>query len=335
LRNYSDAELIEMYDKLKTARIYSHMMEKAVYGGLIRSSFHTPLGQEATGVGIVTAAKKSDWLGYTHRGQIILYERFGLQPLITELFGFRGGIHKGTTFDFHCNDFSEDGVRILGMPGTLGSAIPQHVGFAWAQKYRGKNDVVIAPHGEGGCSEGAVYEAWNLAALYKAPIVFVIENNGWGLSVPLERQSANPNIAEKAGACGLPYQIVQDGTDILAVREALDIAIEKARNYEPNVVEIKNLRWGPHFIGQPNDYRNDLDRLSEAQEGKGDCVKRFETYLKEKGLIDQAYIERKEQEIKAMLEKCYEVAAKSEKPTFEEIYNMDNIYATPETGGDL
>lgn len=335
MRNYSNAELIEMYDKLKTARIFAVMMEKAVFGGLIRSSFHTPLGQEATGVGIVTAAKKTDWLGYTHRGQIALYERYGLQPLITELFGFRDGIGKGTTFDFHCADYSEDGVRVISMPGTLGSAPPQHVGFAWARKFLGKNDVVIAPHGDGGCSEGAVYEAWNMAAIYKVPIVFVIENNGWGITVPLERQSANPNISEKAGACGLPYQIVEDGTDVLAVREALEAAIEKARNNEPNVVEIKTLRWGPHFVGQPNDYRNDLDKVAEAQKGKGDCVKRLEVYLMEKGLIDQAYIDKKEQEITAMMEKCYEVAAKSGKPTFDDIYSMDNIYATPETGGDL
>ena len=335
MNNYSDLELIRMYDKLKTARIYCRMMEKAVYSGLIRSSFHTPLGQEATCVGIVTAAKDSDWLGYTHRGQIILYERFGIQPLITELFGFRGGIGKGTTFDFHCNDFSEDGVRVLGMPGTLGSAVPLHVGFAWGRKLLGKKDVVIAPHGDGGCSEGAVYEAWNIAALYQVPIVFVIENNGWALSVPLKRQSANPNIAEKAGACGLPYKIVEDGTDILAIREALDAAIEKARGNQPNVVEIKTLRWGPHFIGHPNDYRHDLDLLDQAQKGKGDCVKRYETYLLEKGLIDQDYIEKKEQEITEMLNKCYEIAAKSQKPTFEEVYNMDNIYATPETGGSL
>lgn len=335
MKNYSNDQLIEMYDKLKTARVYCIMMEKAVNSGLIRSAFHSPIGQEATGVGIVTAAKKSDWLGYTHRGQIILCERFGMQPLITELFGFRGGIGKGTTFDFHCNDFREDGVRVLGMPGTLGSAIPQHVGFAWAQKFLGKKDVVVALHGDSGCSEGTVYEGWNLAALYKVPIVFVIENNGWGISVPLSRQSANPNIAEKAGACGLPYVIIEDGTDILAVREALEIAIEKARNNEPNVVEIKNLRWGPHYMGQPNNYRHDLDLVAEAQKGKGDCVKRYEAYLLSKGLIDQAYIDKKEQEVKEKLEKCYEIAAKSEKPSFEEVYNMDNIYATPETGGEL
>lgn len=335
MKAYPKEELLSMYDKLKTARIFAETMEKAVFSGLIRSSFHTPLGQEATGVGIVTAARDTDWLGYTHRGQIILYERYGLQSLITELFGFKDGAGKGSTYDFHLGDYCEDGYRILSMPGTLGSGVPQNVGFAFARKYLGKDEVVIEPCGDGACAEGYVYEAWNMAALYKVPIVFVIENNGWGLSVPAERQAANTEYAKRAGACGLEYQVVEDGTDILQIREALDIAVEKARKNIPNVVQINNLRWGPHFIGMGSDYRHDLDRVAEARAGSGDCVKKFENYLIEKGLIDQEYVDKKSEEIKALVSECYEVAAKSERPTFDDLYRKDIIYATPETGGDL
>jgi len=335
-KSYSNEELLSMYDKLKTDRLFCLKMEQAVIDGFCRSSFHTPLGQEATSVGIVTAIKDTDWLGYTHRGQLLLIERYGLQPVITEMFGLRDGAGRGSTFDFHLGDYTEEGPRVVSMPGSLGSPIPQHTGFAWARKLQGKKgEVVIAVSGDGGCSEGTVYEGWNLAALYKPPIVYVIENNGWGMTVPLQRQSANPNIAEKAGACGLPYQIVEDGTDILAVRRAMDIAVEKARRCEPNVVEIKNLRWGPHFVGCPNEYRDDGKLIEEAKSGKGDCVKRFEEYLMAQGVIDQAYIDKKNKEIDDKVEACFAEAKKSTPPTFDDIYCKENIYATPETGGDL
>jgi pyruvate dehydrogenase E1 component alpha subunit len=337
-QRYSNEELLTMYDKLKTARVFAKKMEQSVYDGLCRSSYHTPLGQEATSVAITTAVKDTDWLGYTHRGQLILIDRYGLQPVISEVFGFVDGAGKGSTFDYHLGDYTEDGPRVISMPGTLGSAIPQHVGFAFAKKLQGKDEVVVAVHGDGGCSEGTVYEAWNLAALYKPPIVFVIENNGWGMTVPLERQSANPNISEKAGACGLPYTIVEDGTDILAVRKALDEAVAKARNNEPQVVEVKNLRWGPHFVGYFDDYRDDKEEVQAAMKSKGpkgDCVARYEEYLLDLGLIDQAYIDKKTEEASKEVEECYANAAKSTLPKYEDIYSKENIYATPETGGDL
>lgn len=335
MKEYPKEELIRMYDKLKEARIFSEQMEKAVYAGLIRSSFHTPVGQEATGVGIVTAAKDTDWLGYTHRGQVILYDRYGMQPLITELFALRDGAGKGSTYDFHLGDYDPDGHRVLSMPGSLGSGVPQQTGFAFARKYMGyEGEVVIEPLGDGATCEGYVYEGWNMAALYKVPIVFVIENNEWGQSIPYDAMSADTNYSAKAAACGLECTVVKDGTDILEIREALDNAIEKARKCQPQVVEIHNLRWGPHWFGQPDMYRQDKKKVDEAMKD-ADCVKKYETYLLEKGVIDQNYIDAKTAELEAAISKCYEVAAKSEKPKFEDLYRKENIYASPETGGDL
>jgi TPP-dependent pyruvate/acetoin dehydrogenase alpha subunit len=330
---YSNEQLLEMYRHLKMGRIFTLKMHESVYKGLLRSSFHTPYGQEAIGVAILSAMRKTDWLGFTHRLQTGLIMRYDLKDFIAELFGLRDSIKCGSAFDYHIADYKPDGLRILTLLGTLGGTVPMNTGFAWAKKLRGIDEVSVIVHGDGGCSEGSVYEGWNLAALYKVPAVYVIENNQWAMTVPLDRETANPNICEKAGACGLPYQIV-DGNDILAVRHAMDIAIEKARKNEPNVVELKTLRWEAHFVGQGNDYRNDTDKIKAGME-KDDCVVRYENYLKERGLIDQAYIDNLAKELEAEVDNAIEEASKSERPRFDDIYRKEYIYANPETGGDL
>lgn len=330
---YSSSNLLTMYHHLKRGRIFTLKMHECVSKGLIRSSFHTPYGQEAIGVGIVSALRDTDWFSGTHRLQTGIIMRWDLPGFLGELFGLDTGTLGGLTFDFHGSDYSEGGMRLpLGL-GTLGGVIPQQTGLAWALKNQGKDEVVVICHGDGGCSEGTVYEGWNIAALQKVPAVYVIENNGWAMTVPLERESANPNICEKAAACGLPYQIV-DGNDILAVRKAMDEAIAKARNFEPNVVELKTKRWEAHFFGQSNDFRDDMDEIREAMEND-DCVKRFEAYLTEKGLIDQAYIDAKTAEIEAEINAAIAQAAGGAKPTFEAAFKKEYVYATPETGGDL
>jgi len=338
-QNYSKEELLYMYEHLKRGRMFTLKMHDCVQRGLIRTSFHTPWGEEAIGVGIAAACKPTDFMGFTHRTQPGLIMRYNLYEFICELFGKFDGPRKGSAFDFHLGDLrlTDDSLRIMPTLGTLGGAAPMACGIAEALKMTGRPnlEVCVTPYGDSACSEGAVYEAWNEAALYKLPIVFVIVNNGWGMSVPLVRESFNPNISEKAVACGLPIQIA-DGNDILAVREAMDIAIEKARNCEPNVVELKTLRWGPHFLGQNTEYLTEADfaKVKEAQE-KDDCVKRYEAYLIDQGIIDQAYIDEMTAKIQAELDDAVERADKCRIGTFEEVYAKNFIYANPETGGEL
>lgn len=330
---YSNDELLKMYYHLKRGRIFTLKMHDAVYRGLIRSSFHTPYGEEAIGVAAMSALTEKDWWNGGHRLQTAYIMKYDLKGFIAELFGLEDGLFHGSAFDYHLGDYKDDGVHKVYGLGTLGGTVPMNTGFAWSLKHQGKEGIVLIGHGDGGCSEGTVYEAWNLAALNKVPVVYLIVNNGWAMSVPLKRQTAVPDISKKAEACGLPAQIV-DGNDILAVRHALDIAVEKARKFEPNVVEVKTLRWEAHFVGQGNDYRDDKELVEEYKENN-DCVKRYEAYLLEKGIIDQAYIDKQAEEIAAEIDLAIEEAGKSSKPKFESIYSKDFIYANPETGGDL
>lgn len=327
---YKREELLKMYRELSKARSFTLKMEEANMAGFIRGSFHSPYGQEAIGVGIHNAMGENDWCAPTHRMQTVGMFRFDLYKFIAEIFGKKDGLHKGVSSDFHCSDYS---CKMLSMTAVLGGSVPQYTGFAWALKKQGKEGVVISCQGEGGCSEGVVAEAWNMASLFKPPIVFVIENNEWAITVPLSRQSANPNIAERAVPYGLPIQII-DGNDVLEVREAMEKAIELARDGQPNVVEMKTLRLGEHHVGAPGSYRHDKEKIAYYIENN-DCLKRFEQYLLDNKVADKAWMDQVKEENDKELDMLIEKAKAAPIPKKEEILGKEYIYATVATGGEM
>ncbi len=327
---YSKEELLKMHEHMVEARIFAQKIEEYTFAGDIRTVFHTPLGQEAIGVGMMSAMADKDWFVPTHRSQAATMMRFPKYPYIAEFFCRRDGVQKGTTFDYHLSDHD---CRIPLPVALLGADFPIYTGFAWALKHQGIDEAVVIECGDGAASEGAVYEAWNLAALFKVPAVYLVIENGWAYSVPFERQSANPNISEKAVPIGLPNQVV-DGNDILAVREAFEKALKMAHDNIPNVIECKTLRWGPHSIGTRVYPRWDEELVEESK--VNNCpIKRLEKYMLENNVVDEKYIEDKWKSLEENLVELMEKAKEAPFATFEEIFNKENIYANPESGGDL
>jgi pyruvate dehydrogenase E1 component alpha subunit len=330
--NYSRQELLDMYFHLVYARLFTVRMFQAVNDGLIRISYHTCYGEEATSVGVVSALKKTDWIVPSHRTQPVFLMRMDRYKFVAELFGRRDGQNFGAAYDFHLCDMT--GPARLGVSiGTLGSVVPMYVGFAWALKQQKKDEIVVLYHGDGGMSEGTCFEAMNIAALYDVPMVLVIDNNKWAMTTPISRQTVNPVISERGDVFHIPRQVV-DGSDILAIRAAMDKAVALARGNQFNIVEIMNERWGPHYIGQNTAYRDDTDAIKDAMENK-DAVRRFEQYLLDSGVIDAAHIEKTNREITEEIEAHIAKAAACENPRFEDIYVKAHIYVSPETGGDL
>lgn len=326
---YSKEQLIDMYDRLVMGRIFSEKMEEAVYAGLVMGSLHLPHGQEAIQIGVLSAMTDNDYLAGSHRFQIGLAERLGFQPLVNEILGRVTGVNKSVAFDFHCSDINR---KVLQCMGTLGSTYPTYTGFAWALKQDKKDSVVVVVQGDGACGEGVVYEAWNLAALFKVPVVYVIENNQWAEGSPITTHHTTENVSDKAAPM-LPTQVV-DGNDVIAVREAMEVAIEKARNFEPNVVELKTYRWKGHFCGDGQETYMDMDKIEELM--KTDCpLTRYENKLLEEGIITEKYAENIKNEKKNEIDAVFENAKKDQFPTPEDIIKYDWIYASPETGGDL
>ncbi|SBW04317.1 putative Acetoin:2,6-dichlorophenolindophenol oxidoreductase subunit alpha [uncultured delta proteobacterium] len=330
---YAKDELLAMYEHLARGRIFVARMNQAVNEGLIRTSFHSAYGQEAVDVGMLCAMKKTDWYVPNHRSQAGIIMRMDPYGFMAEVFGKRDGLFKGVAYDYHMADVSGD-VRIIPNSAVLGGQAPTATGFAFALKHMKRGDeVVVATYGDGAASEGPTSEAYNLASLFKVPIVFVIINNEWAMTVPLERQTTNPNISERAIPYGLSTQIA-DGNDVLAVRKAMEKALELARKGLPNVIEYKTLRLTDHFIGQGGKFRQDLDKVKEYSETR-DCLKRFETYLIENNVTDQTAMDALKAQIAAEYEGMVERTKESPAASFEDIFTMENIYATPETGGPI
>lgn len=330
--DYSREDLLRMYKNLVRGRIFTEKMHQAVNDGLIRISYHSAYGEEATSVGVVSALRDTDWIVQSHRVQPASIMRLDLYRFICELFGRRDGQNLGTGYDFHLNDMKGPGHLAVPM-ATLGSVVPMYVGFAWALKYQKKDQIAVVFQGDGALSEGVCYESFNIASLYHVPMILVINNNGWAMTTPLSRQTVNPNISDRAKPFRIPTQIV-DGSKLLEIREAMDRAVAMARNNQFNVVEVKNLRWGAHFVGQKADYRDDLAEIEDAKIHR-DCVRLYEDELMHRGLITPEYSRTLREECAAEIDAAVQRAAACPYPSFEDVYPKNHVYTMPETGGDL
>lgn len=329
---YSKEELLNMYYHLARGRVFTLKMHECVQAGYIRSSFHTPYGEEAASVGVLTAMRDTDWYGTTHRTQPAAIMRYDIYQYISEIFGKADGMFKGSTFDIHTSDYGKG--KMPAPVGTLSSSLGNHVGIAWMEKRNGTDNIFVASGGDGGWSEGICWELLNISALYAIPIVFIVNDNGWAMTVPVERQTFNRDFAQKAEAFGVKA-FKADGTDILSVREAADAAIAYTRNEsKPSFIHMTSLRWEAHFIGQGDDYRNDKELVKEAKE-KRDCLKNYEKYLLDNGICDQAYMDKIKDDFAAELDEMIARAVAAPLPNVSEVFKKEYIYATPETGGDL
>jgi len=219
--------------------------------------------------------------------------------------------------------------RILPVAGILGSGTAIAAGFAWSLKRAKKDGVVVTVIGDGASNEGAFYEGINIAANFEAPIVFFIENNGMGVSVPIADATKLENLSEKGAAVGITGVTV-DGSDAVAVREATEAAINKARAGQPSIVEAKTYRCQAHSegmvdAGKPDGY------MEAAKEN--DPIKKYEKMLEEMGLVDtqrKAEIHKAKKELSI---EAFEWALASPYATKEESMDPSLVFKT--LGGDL
>lgn len=333
---YSNDELLKMYYNLAKSRIFILAMHDCVHAGLLRGSFHTQYGQEAAGVGIAMAMNEDDWVIPNHRMQSLILSKFDLYEVAAEMLGRRDGMAKGIAFDVHITDLEKE--HTLPLSGTLSGSIAHGAGAALAMKLQNMGGAFIAIQGEGGWSEGVCYETANIAALLKLPIVFVAEINGWAMTVPESREAANPHVAERVAPWGVEPHIIdlEDGCDVVKIREVMEDALEKARKGNPQIVEINDTRWEAHFLGQGSDYYTEEDKAKVADAIKNrDCVKIMEKYLIDNEVCTQERINEIKEKAKTEVDEAMEKAKQSPMVPSEEIYTRDMIYASPETGGEF
>ncbi len=246
-------ELKSALRKMLLIRRFEESAEESYMRGLIHGTMHLSIGQEASAVGICMPLTDADYITSTHRGHgHCIGKGADVKRMFAEFFGKEDGYCRGRGGSMHIADVSKGN---LGANGIVGGGIPIAVGAALSMKKQKKDSVVVSFFGDGANNEGAFHEALNMASVWKLPVVFVCENNKYGMSTAVERSTAVKNVADRAAAYSMPGVIV-DGNDFAAVAEASFEAVERARRGDgPMLIESKTYRLRGHSRSDRNRYR--------------------------------------------------------------------------------
>ncbi|HIC94520.1 MAG TPA: pyruvate dehydrogenase (acetyl-transferring) E1 component subunit alpha [Anaerolineae bacterium] len=312
-------KLLDMYTKMRTIRAFEGKVAELFAAGKIPGFVHLYVGEEAIAVGVCAHLRDDDYITSTHRGHGHLIAKGGdLKLMMAELFGKRTGYCKGKGGSMHIADVD---LGILGANGIVGGGIPIATGAALSAKYRGTDQVVACFFGDGAANQGTFHEGLNMASIWKLPVIFVCENNHYGISFHQSKSMNVADIADRAAAYDIPGVVV-DGNDVIAVYEAAEEAVKRARAGEgPTLIECKTYRHRGHFEGDPMVYRPKEE--FEAWKEK-DPLPRFEAKLLEMGILTKEKIQEIEKDIEAKLEEAIKFAEESPFPAPEEL--TEDVY---------
>ncbi len=314
----SREQLLEMYRKMLRIRRFEEKIVEMYAEGTMPGLAHLYAGEEAVAVGACSALKPDDYITSTHRGHGHLIAKGGqTDKMMAELFGRATGYCKGKGGSMHIADLD---LGILGAMGIVGSGLPIAVGAAYSALLRQSGQVCLAFFGDAASNSGAAHEALNLAATWKVPLVFVCENNGYGISVSQERHQAITDVADRAPGYGMPGVVV-DGNDVMAVYEAVAAAVERARSGEgPSLVECKTYRLRGHFEGDPGRgmrYRS-AEEMQQWEAPEKDAIARFGVWLKESKQATQKQLDAIHAEIDAEIESAVAYAKSAPFPELKD-----------------
>ena len=312
--NLSKERLIEMLRKMLEIRFFEQAIHYVYAQGWMPGLAHLYIGQEAVAVGVCENLKKDDYITSTHRGHGHLIAKGGdLNKMMAEVMGKSTGYCKGKGGSMH---IAAPELGIMGANGIVGGSIPIATGLGLSSKLKKDGRVTVCFFGEGASNQGAFHEGINMGSLWHLPIVYICENNLYGISVSQKRSQNIKDVAIRAGAYGMPGEAI-DGNDVLAVYEVAQKAIQRAREERgPSLIECKTYRWGGHHVGDPGTaYRPP----EEVKSWKEKCpIKRFKSLLIKKEGLSQAEIDTIESEVKQKVNKAIEFAKDSAYPKPEE-----------------
>lgn len=313
----SEEELWHGYRTMLLTRVFDQTCLKLQRAG--RIGFSVPNeGIEATQVGAASALRRSDWIFPSYRDfGMALYH--GVTPLemMHNMFGNARDTSKGRQMPVHFS-FLEP-IRFVSISSPIGTHVPQAVGAAYAAKARGEDTVALASFGDGGTSSLGFHSGLNFAGVWKAPVIFLCQNNGWAISCPSEEQTASESFAVKGEAYGVPGVIV-DGNDLFAVRKSVSEAVGRARAGEgPTLIEAQTFRMGGHSTS--DDPRRYVPPEQFEKWRARDPIPRFEKFLEASGLWTA---ERREELLKEVTDQVQAAVREAEKvgpPGLETIFS--------------
>ncbi|GGL95580.1 thiamine pyrophosphate-dependent dehydrogenase E1 component subunit alpha [Glutamicibacter protophormiae] len=304
---YQQMVLIRAYEEA-ILREY-HADKKPVFdigAGLIPGEMHLSAGQEPVAAGVCAHSIPGDSVTATHRPHhFALAHGVDMKAMTAEIFGRVDGLGRGRGGHMHLFD----PMTKFSCSGIVGEGLPVAVGQALAFSRRGTGNVAIAVAGEGAANQGAFHEALNLAAVWKLPVLFVIEDNDWGISVPRSAATSVPSNATRAQAYGIPGVRVEDNA-VEAVYAAAGSAVERARNGGgPTLLEVHTLRLWGHFEGDAQGYRDDLEQVPGR-----DPIPGYEQHLRSAGVLDDAAVARIRGAAVELVEQAIDFAKSSPEP---------------------
>ncbi|MDP0930021.1 thiamine pyrophosphate-dependent dehydrogenase E1 component subunit alpha [Paracoccus onubensis] len=314
IRKYDAARLRDALRKMYLIRFFEEGAEDSYMRGLIHGTMHLSIGQEASAVASCMGLTDEDKITSTHRGHgHCIAKGAEVGRMFAEFFGKEEGYCHGRGGSMHIADVTKGN---LGANGIVGGGLPIAVGAGLTAKRLNTGAVAICFFGDGANNEGAFHEALNMAAIWKLPVVFICENNKYGMSTSTERSTAVKNIAERAVAYAMPGHTV-DGNDFSAVAETVEAAIARARAGEgPSLIENLTYRWRGHSKSDRNRYRSkqEIDEWMAR-----DPIQRFRKELVEHAILDESEAEKVATEARQEVEAGIEFAKSGTAPRIPDL----------------
>jgi pyruvate dehydrogenase E1 component alpha subunit len=313
-------KLAWMLQKMCEIRYFEEKAEELYVRGLVHGTMHLSIGQEASSVGSIAALRPDDLIIHHHRGHgHTIAKGADIMLMMAEFLGKEPGYCRGRGGSMHIADIPGGN---LGATGVVGSGIPTSVGIALALKMRHSDQVLLSYFGDGAVNLGEFHESLNMAAIWKLPVVFICENNQYGMSGPAAKMTSVKPISVRAVAYGMPGETV-DGNDVLAVYRAIGKAVEWARSGQgPSLVENVTYRWRGHSKSDRNVYRTQ----EEIERWKQRCpIRQFKRVLQEVGVMSAEELETVDREAKATIDRAAEEALTLPEPSPDNL--EDEVYA--------
>jgi pyruvate dehydrogenase E1 component alpha subunit len=309
-------QLLQFYREMLLIRRFEERAGQLYGLGLIGGFCHLYIGQEAVAVGLqsaLTPGQDSVITGYRDHGHMLAY---GIDPnvIMSELTGREAGISRGKGGSMHM--FSTE-HKFFGGHGIVGAQVPLGSGLAFAHKYRGDGGVCLAYFGDGAANQGQVYEAFNMAALWKLPIIFVIENNGYAMGTKVDRSSAETDFHLRGTSFRIPGMQV-NGMDVLEVRGAAEAALKYVRaGNGPLLMELKTYRYRGHSMSDPAKYRS-REEVQDVRE-KSDPIEGLKKDLLALG-VSEDDLKDVDKDVRQIVSAAADFAETSPEPELSELY---------------
>ena len=318
----------ELLRSMLLQRRFEERTAEAYALGKIGGFCHLYIGQEACGTGAISVLRPDDYVITTYRDHGQALAR-GMSPrgVMAELFGRIDGVSRGKGGSMHLFDRN---VNFLGGHGIVGGHVPLAAGVGFAIKYRGGDQVCLCFMGESVVNTGAFHEALNMAALWKLPVVFIIENNRYGMGTALERASSIHDIYNRAASYDMPRGVV-DGQDVMIVRAAVQEAVDRARGESlPTLLEVRTYRFMGHSM---SDAVSGTYRTKEELEEhiKRDPIIVLRSQLQQEGQLTDEEFTKLDEELKAIVQDAWDFAEQSPEPPIEALFEDVFVDTTSDT----